>query len=371
MDKSVPLEFFAKKFNIDKDYSNVYFFELDDNVFNFSQDGSNPNMAELNRLKFNNILLYFILMFIVELNGAQIAMMFYDKIANIYTFLKYGSKIFGNILIKKNINDNETVPITNYPVLCYLIFIISYFLIKYTLWYSPATKKSGVFNPVVQKEIINSIAELFNGLSIEAGRQQKDIVYDFTMTKLYTQLNSTFKNPSIIKILKQQHMKYSDTVPTEGQTVTDNTSELIKTYSIDNPIEIILPVQKIRSYKLSNGEAFYKLDDIMYQKANHSEPITNCPTGDYHDWNTIKGKTVCTKCNEILDDVEQKTDAEKDTDTDAYYFTLNMIANKRCLSGTMQRFVGKGDKFTCSICGHGMNEKYSKADWDNIGEKFN
>ena len=239
-------------------------------------------------------------------------------------------------------------------------------MIKYTLWYSPATKKSGVFNPVVQKEIINSIAELFNGLSIEAGRQQKDIVYDFTMTKLYTQLNSTFKNPSIIKILKQQHMKYSDTVPTEGQTVTDNTSELIKTYSIDNPIEIILPVQKIRSYKLSNGEAFYKLDDIMYQKANHSEPITNCPTGDYHDWNTIKGKTVCTKCNEILDDVEQKTDAEKDTDTDAYYFTLNMIANKRCLSGTMHDFVGKGDKFTCSICGHGMNEKYSKADLDTL-----
>ena len=93
-DESERLEFFAKKFNIDKDYSNVYFFELDDNVFNFSQDGSNPNMAELNRLKFNNILLYFILMFIVELNGAQIAMMFYDKIANIYTFCKIRIKDF-------------------------------------------------------------------------------------------------------------------------------------------------------------------------------------------------------------------------------------------------------------------------------------
>ena len=60
------LEFFSKKFHIDKDLDSVFFFELDDSIFNFTPNESSVN-TDLNRLKFNNILLYFMLVFIAEL----------------------------------------------------------------------------------------------------------------------------------------------------------------------------------------------------------------------------------------------------------------------------------------------------------------
>ncbi len=101
-------EYFSKKFNINKNLDSVFFFELSDNIFNFTPIGNETN-AELNRLKFNNVLLYFLIIFMTELNGAQIAMMYNDKIGNVYTFLKYGPKLFNDLLIKKNINDNDTI----------------------------------------------------------------------------------------------------------------------------------------------------------------------------------------------------------------------------------------------------------------------
>ena len=112
------LDFFSKKFHIDKELDNVYFFELDDSILNFSSSATETDIA-VDKLKYNNILLYFILIFITELNGAQIAMMHSDKIANIYTYLKYGPKLFGNLLIKKNINDMGNC--TNCQISCFML----------------------------------------------------------------------------------------------------------------------------------------------------------------------------------------------------------------------------------------------------------
>ena len=106
-------------------------------------------------------------------------MMSSDKIANIYIYLKYGPKLFGNLLIKSNVNDMETTPIINYPVFCYLIFLLSYFLVnpKYKFWYYPAASTK-TFNPVIQKIIINSFIDLFNSISMDnTGKMPNDYIY--------------------------------------------------------------------------------------------------------------------------------------------------------------------------------------------------
>lgn len=352
------LEYYSKKFNIDKDLDNIYFFELNDNIIQF--DPNAPDI-KLTRLKYNNILLYFTLIFITELNGTQITMMYFDKIANIYVFLKYGVKLFDNLLIKKNVSDMETAPITEYPVLCYLIYLIGYFLFKYKIWYHP-TANTKVFNPYYLKIIINSIVDLFNSISIDAGKMPNDYVYLLTSSKLYSQLNTTFKNNYIINALKKIHIKYLEK-PTTDNVAIIPTEELVKTYPIKNPIEVILPTRKLPSFKLSNGINYDIPAHIIYPYTKTITDITNCPYGSYHYW-ANNGKDVqCLFCNEKGEDVNGKIDRT----LDAYYYDLNKIASRYCLEGTLHNF----ENGVCVICGRKSNEIFTINDIAKIGETRN
>lgn len=349
------LEFFSKKFNIDKDLDSVYFFELEDSIFNFTPTASSTD-TDINKLKYNNILLYFMLIFITELNGAQISMMASDKIANVYVFLKYGPKLFGDLLIKKNINDMETVAITKYPVLCYLIFLIAYFLIKYKLWYYPASNTKS-FNPVYQKIIINSIVDLFNSISIDSGKMPNDYIYMLTSSKLYSQLNRTFKNNEIINLLKQSHIKYADKSITNTVAIIPE-EDLVKTYSIENPIKIVLQPRKIPNYKISSGIVFDKKDELLFPIQRKITDVTNCPFGSYHRWVSKGTDIVCIFCGEKGGDVSGNIIRLDD----AYYYNLNKIAARRCITGVLHDFVGKDGEFICTKCKRRSNEIYTIAD---------
>lgn len=357
-------EFYAKKFNIDSDLSGLFFFELDDSIFDFTPSADAPGSAEINRLKFNNILLYFILIFITELNGAQITMMFNDRIANIYTYLKYGSKLFGNLLIKKNISDLETVPITNYPVLCYLIYVLSYFLLKYKIWYHPNAAKA--FNPAYTRIIINSFVELFNSVSIDTGKMPNDYVYMLTSSKMYTQLNTIFKNDAIIKILKQNHIRFAgpdmpDTLPVVKDT--------IETYSISHPYKWIRKPIILPSYKITSGLLFDTPNLLVYHRLHTNTNETNCntgPIGDFHAWHNKGTGIMCSKCGKTDDEITPNYDSDVDT----YYFNLNKIANRRCLTGRLHDFVGSGTDFICSICHRKLGEKYSREELDTLADNL-
>lgn len=359
IDDNDRLEFYHKKFNIIKELDNVYFFEIDDSMFDSNQDLS-ANKVEFNRLKLNNVYLYFILMFITELNGAQISMMASNKIANIYTYLNYGPKLFDNLRIKTNIDDVDTAPIVEYPVLCYLIFMIAYYLIEHKVWHYPAANNKK-FNPVYQKIIINSIVDLFNSISIDAGHLKSEYIYMITASKLYSQLNKTFKNNDIINILKQNHIKYSG----------DKTQEIVKTdtdknkyprLSIDHPIKIEVHSRIIPDFKLTSGIQFDDKEHIVWDSIEAITDFTNCPTGSYHKWEA-KGKSmICKICGENNDEVTGKVDRS----IEAYYFNLQQIAEKRCLIGTLHDFQTVSGTTKCTICKKSPDEKYTRAELDKL-----
>jgi len=375
----------AKKFNIDKDYDSVFFFELDESILHPGTTGSSsPGSLDLNRLKINNMLLYFLLIFIVELNGTQISMMSFDKIANIYTFLKYGDKMFGNLLIRKNVTDAETVPIMNYPVLCYLIFSISYFLIKYKLWYYPEsgqrrtreTQTGGVvpntagrsFNPVIAKVIIHSFVDIINSISLDANKMPGDYIYLLTTSKFYTQLNRVFKNPEIIKLLQQNHSKYN----TETIPVVDalKLPAKIMPYTLTNPAPYKLTTRKLPSLKISNGIRFDIPDKhILYTYLDYPSDITNCPTGDNHKWDGMNAQTKnisCQKCNEELPNVW----GEINRFTEAFYFELQKIAQRRCLDGRKHDFVVTNGILICSLCKKKGESKYTHTELDLLNDNL-
>ena len=359
------LDIVSKKYNIDKDLDSVYFFELDDEIFNFVPSASDLNV-DINRLKFNNILLYFILIFITELNGAQITMMNSDKIGNIYVFLKWGPKLFGNLLIKKNINGTETEPIVKYPVLCYLIFLIAYYLIKYKIWYYQSSGAK-VFDPFYSKIIINSLVDLFNSIMTDAGKMPNDYIYLLTSSKLYSHFSDTFKNNEIINVLKRNHAKYADksavvdTVPIVPEQDMPNKiiyyiKDSYKLPSTTGPI-------KLPNYKISSGVQFDNANNLVYPATYAITDITNCPKGSYHDWQAVGKDIVCKICGEKGDQVT----GDKNRAIETYYFNLNVIANRRCLTGLLHDFAGKN---SCKLCNKNANETYSTADLDILAENL-
>lgn len=359
------LEFFSNKFNINKDMDSVFFFELDDKIFNFTPNGDEIG-TDINRLKFNNILLYFIIIFITELNGAQISMMLSDKIGNVYTFLKYGPKLFDNLLIKKSINDNDTVPIIDYPILCYLIFIISYLLIKYKLWYYPGNTTT--FNPASQKIIINSLVDLINSIIIDAHQLSNDYIYLLTVGKIYTQLNNTFKNNEIMNLLKHNHAKYFNI---NVQNTSSIEKDLNKTYSISNPIKLINVPRKIPSYVTSSGIQLDKKDNIIYKILQYDTDITNCPTGPvlggFHYWRNINTNFICIKCNKKDNEVH----GDYDSTIDNYYYNLQSIATRRGLDGHIHDFVLKNGKYVCSIDDKILTDRYNKKEIQELKDHLN
>ena len=352
------MEIFAKKFNINKDLDGVFFFELEDSILNFTPNSGEVN-ADLNRLKFNNILLYFLLIFITELNSIQISLMSADKFSNIYVYLKYGPKLFGNLLIKNSINDTDTKPITDYPIFCYLIFILSYFLIKYKLWYYPSTSKR-TFDPFVQKIIIHSIVDLFNGIAINAGKMPNDYVYLLVSSKLYAQLNSTFKDAAIIRSLKLRQMKFSDK-KTEVEPSVVHT--IVQTYSLVNPSKTVSVSYPIPTFKLSDGIQLDKRGELVYRK-EPIDDITNCESGDYHRWVAKKGTTdvVCAKCGMLGEQADSKVSRVMA----AYYFELNKIAKRKCLDGRIHNFEVKDHKSVCSFCHRTPTDTYTKKELDQL-----
>ena len=206
---------------------------------------------------------------------------------------------------------------------------------------------------------------LFNGISINAGKMPNDYIYMLTTSKLYSQMNSTFKNNDIIELLKRNHIRFSEGSH-EAITLTPQEKASIITYSISDPIKIETKTAKIPSFKISDGIQLDNRDNIIFHSTKEITDITNCPRGSYHYWQSQGKDMICTICNEKMQD----TNGEKIRLDDAYYFNMNKIANRRCLQGTTHDFVGKNGQFVCTICNRQKGEQYNHKDLDQLANNL-
>lgn len=363
MTREARLEYFSKKFNINKDLDSLIFFKVEDRILTFEPTAGSTNI-DLNRLKHNNILLYFLLVFITELNASQIIMMNTDKIANIYTFLKHGSKFFGDMLIKKSTNDARTDVIVKYPVLCYLLFTLSHFLTKYKLWMTMG-QESKSFDPYYLKMIITSFVDLINSVSIDTGNNADDYVYKLISNKIYSNLNGLFQNNDMIDMLKQHHIRYSDNAKDRTKLTVPQTPT--KIYPIGNgSIHVYLPYVSL-TFRVAPDITFNLPDQIVYPKIDTITDFTNCQSGLYYKWVSKNKTIVSTNC---MTNSHAVTAAEAtgkvDRMDDVYYNNLVFIAQRRCLTGKVHDIGGESGKFVCKICGKKIDESYNPKAIDDL-----
>lgn len=353
-----------QNFGVDKNISNVFYFELSDNIFDTVNN--RPEEADINKIKLNNITLYLFWMFITELNPAQILGMTTDKISNIYVVEKYGDKIFEGLFLKKHVNAQDKIKLTEYPVLCYVLYLISYALVKYGRWYSLKTAKG--FNIHDIKQIVHSMVELFNGFSINSNKEPNDYIYSLITSKIYTQLNSTLKNTDIIRLLKEKQIKYSGIAPKDIPVRSKFILHLSNFVSY-----------RRYTYKVTTGIFYHNMKELSWHYTLTNTNLSNCPTGDYHNWETKGMHAVCKKCGENSDnllDGDALTKNLIDRTNESYYFALGKIAKRKCANcKTEQDNLGDiNEKNICTICNHAKSGKLSDADLDKINtglEKIN
>ena len=353
------------KYGINKDLTNFFIFPLDNSIFTYSSKEKDYYKP----IKRNNILLYVVFLILIEYSETQILFASGDKTCNYYLYSKYGRNLFDNIKILKNIN-GETVSILEYESLCYMIFYYSCLITKYNLWSSETEDKlkDKKFNPIIQKKIIHSLIDLINSIiEVYSKVGNKHSVYEIVSIKFFQRLTSVYKKTDILDKIKAREEGKIITTGSKVKYVTEKIkSTEIKEFVGKNFVytnveywskkiidRLILPVNKYISRR------YYNINNI-----------TNCESGEFHDWKNKDNTMICNKCDKILSKIELNDDLTYKIIENYKYLTIKNIAKKFCNSGTVHTYVfdNKLKCDVCSKCKFKNIQELTKADLDTINK---
>ena len=319
--------------------SDLYIFPLDNSIFTHSS----KDKDKYKLIKRNNVLVYIMFILILELNDSQILHMLGDKYCNYFWFIKYGYNLFNNIKIRKN-NKGDIVPIKKYITLCYVIYFMSCMAVRYNMWYTEplATKK---VNPALQKIIINTIVDCMNSVMELYSTYKDKQIYIKLYLKLFNKIDTVYANNDIVKKINEL----------QKQKITKVNNKIV--YKKTTIKVILLP--KIFKSSNYNGTVSYKkctapiyhLIPISYKFTYYYNisNITNCDSGEFHQWKPQDKDLVCSVCNKKIDKLTfNKT--LTNTITKRYETQkLRELAKYFCVSGELHQYT-LSTKVQCTIC---------------------
>ena len=346
---------FSIKYNIRKTLDAIYFFEIDDTVIEYREDANSTNIDEHN-LKYNNMLLYFTLLYISELSGMQIVNMYNDKFANIYVFQKYSDKLFEDLRIRKSTSGDETVEITKYPVLCYLIYAVSYFLSLHRVWKTSQSSGRKV-DVIAQKTIINTIVDIMNGISEDTNANSASYVYRHITSILYTNINNIFADKHLISMILKKHEKYFDK---SSNLLTATPADKIATVFVDEYTDATDQTRKLLTFKISTG-VLYQKPELMPQQTQEITNRTNCENGEYYILSADGNKLQSQNCKYD----EKQANGDRILLLPAYYYNMQKVANARCITGLLHQFQDQGNG-ACQLCAMLPKHKYNRTELDQL-----
>jgi hypothetical protein len=336
---------FVHQFGINKNLSNFYRFELENTIFIYSSKEKDFYKF----LKYNNIIAYILINIILEMSDTQITSLNNDKICSYYIYKKIGFSLFENLRIIVN-KSGDIKPLSDFPVLCYIIYLTSCFVTKYNLWIDTLHESTNAvakkkFNPIVQKSIINTVVEIFNTmLSVNAEEEKKRKIYFYEVfqTKYYFKLD-LFKDFNIIKKLDKMYLSEGLTKAEKYGLLESNRFDIEPTNTYQNPYTIDNLWEKYsKKYCLER----FIIPKIVKKTSNMSEisNLSNCIDGQFHNFKTTDSNFVCTNCN-IKSNIDDFIPESVKVIGKRYIILyLRKLATKYCNTGLMHQFKYIGDK---------------------------
>ena len=305
-------------YGIMKDFTNLFFFELKDDIFLTSS----MDTDYYKQIKYNNILAYIILMLIADINTGQILSFKDDKFCNFFIFSQVREPVFGKLFLR--LNDKEKIAISNIPLLGYVIFYFACILTNNYIWLWPKNDKSQIIS--IQKVIINTVVDLMNTL-IEANMSKdKNFQYELIVNRLMQKVKNTYMDANVYKMLNDM---------IKQKVVIENNK-----YSFINKKDKILEL-KLGVSQLTLTKDKKKCDtrkDIInvleHEMFDYDiDVFTNCPDGRFHEWNFNNGTIICSLCHTKYNDLIKEKGHGVGIVNQVRLLYLRKLANIHCISG--------------------------------------
>lgn len=313
----------VETYNITKDLTNLFFFELKDDIFLTSSMDTDYYKI----IKYNNILAYILLMLISDINTGMILNFKDDKFCNFFIFTQVRDTIFGKLYLR--LNEKEKIAISNIPLLGYTIFYMACILTNNYIWLWPKNDKSQIIS--VQKIIINTMVDLINTM-VEANMgKTKNFQYELIVNRFMQKVKNVYMDSNSYKMLEDmiKHKVHIDKATNKYSFISkkDNMIELKIDSSKYNPLI------KDTDYCMSKKD---KIDIIKHSKISYDINIfTNCSDGKFHEWEFNSGSIKCNLCNIKYSDLIKEENNEQNISrvNQLKLLYLRKLANTYCVSG--------------------------------------
>jgi hypothetical protein len=332
----------AEMYNINSDLSNLFFFELKDDVFLTSS----LDTDYYKQIKFNNVLAYILLILVADLNTGQIISMKDDKKCNYFLYSNIGEALFSKLYIR--ISEKEKILVSSIPLLAYVLFYMSCVLTNSYIWLWNSTDAKNQYN--IQKTIIHTMIDLINTL-VEANMlKDKNFLYELIVNRLMYKIKNTYVDANALNLINIETQK-----KIKIDSVTHKISYIVKKDKIIdivnsakfNPMNpnVIVCDTKTDMLEIKQIKLFDNTNDIY----------TNCIDGRFHEWDLKNKKLTCNLCNVVYDDIEsnhsKKTDSVENINRIVQLKNLYLLklAKQYCTSGSLHELDAEGICNKCKI----------------------
>jgi hypothetical protein len=340
------IEQFSKKYGIGKDLTNLFFFELKDEIFLTSSQETDYYKL----IKYNNIMAYLMLIVITEMNSGQILSLKEDKKYNYFLFQKIGQNLFGDLFLRKN--QKEKIAISKIPLLAYVLYYMSGIMVSNRLWlYNDSAidiKEKPIYMINLQKTIINTVVDLLNSL-VEANIEpNKNFLYEIINGRIGIKLLHTFNDNQLLKRIETNSMKNI-----KFDETTKKITFLTKKVGL---VDLDLEFKVIENLNETCDIAPIELNKNPFQPdSNAIDVLTNCPDGKFHAWGFKSGDLICNLCgksyNELIKMIAT-TSTEKASNEyldKIKLINLKKLSKKYCISGDIHEPDESGKCLKCGV----------------------
>lgn len=339
------IELAVNKYNISKNLTNLFFFELKNEIFKTSS--TDTDYYKL--IKYNNVIVYLLLIIITELNPGQILNLKNDKRCNYFFYSKIGDTLFKNLYLR--LNDKEKILFTKIPLLTYVIYYFTCILTNNKVWlWVDNTETKDAFNINIQKTIINTLVDLINSI-IEANLEKdKNYLYEILVARFNGKIHNVFNdnkilnridtevNKKIIYDSKNKKLSFLSKKVNYIPIINNNTFDCCNNFTTHCDVKI-KTINKVK----------FRIE------SNNINTLTNCDDGNFHQWVFVDDIMICKLCKlkyfDLLKDTNVTDTAEENN---SEYFEkvrllfIKKLSKKYCLTGEFHQI--NPENGICNIC---------------------
>lgn len=343
------IELFGKKYGTSKEFTNLFFFPLEDNIFLTSSADTDYYKI----IKYNNILAYLLFIIICDLNPGQIVSFKEDNKFNYFYFKKVMNIIFDELYIRRN--QKEKIQLSKVPLFAYILYYLSGILVASRIWlYNDSqidNKNKLIYMINMQKSVIHTVVDLINTLVEASFEENRNFLYEICYGRFMDKFNKLFNDIQLLKRIEINNNKFLN---------IDDKSNMVT--FIKKKLELI---EIDSDFKMTDNDHEYCAFNKKYSgnKENHftnNENIinllTNCPNGAFHQWEFSKGDLICKLCNKSYNElIKLQTKDNSKSSKDFNYLDkikeINLIklTKKYCISGESHEIDQNGKCLKCGV----------------------